>query len=98
MSNKIKLTSFQKSVYTVVAKIQKGQTITYKEVALAIGNSQAYRAVGTALNKNPTLGLPRVGQALIPCHRVIKLDGSIGGFAKGTRKKVELLEDEEVLF
>ena len=84
------MTEFQKKVYYVVAKIPSGQTMTYKEVAIAIGNPKSYRAVGNALNKNPYV--PEV-----PCHRVIKSDGSIGGFAWGTEKKLELLNKEKFL-
>ena len=84
------LSSFQRSVYAVVRRIPKGKTMTYKEVALAIGNPRAYRAVGTALNKNPFA--PQV-----PCHRVIKSDGSVGGFARGTKEKIKLLKKEKAI-
>lgn len=84
------ITSFQEKVYAVVAKIPKGKTMTYKEVAIAIGNPKAFRAVGNALNKNPFA--PKV-----PCHRVIKSDGTIGGFASGSRKKLKLLRGEGAL-
>ncbi len=80
-------TKFQNRVYDFVKKIPKGQTATYKEVAIAIGHPKAYRAVGNALNKNPYA--PEV-----PCHRVIKSDGSVGGFASGTKNKVKLLSAE----
>jgi O-6-methylguanine DNA methyltransferase len=74
----------------VVARIPKGKTMTYAQVAAAIGNPKAVRAVGNALNKNPFA--PDV-----PCHRVIRSDGSIGGFASGTAKKVALLRREGAL-
>lgn len=64
--------------------------MTYKEVAMAIGLPKAYRAVGNALNKNPFA--PKV-----PCHRVIRSDGTIGGFASGTKKKIELLKREKAI-
>src|SRR5258708_19302876 len=67
------ITAFQKLVYDFVRKIPTGHTVTYKQVASGIGKPKAYRAVGNALNKNPFA--PEV-----PCHRVIKSDGSIGGF------------------
>lgn len=65
--------------------------MTYAQVAAAIGNPRAVRAVGNALNKNPYA--PEV-----PCHRVIRSDGTIGGFASGSSKKEELLRSEGVHF
>ncbi len=81
------ITPFQQKVYDTVRTIPKGKTMTYKEVAIAIGNPWAYRAVGNALNKNPFA-------PVVPCHRVIKSDGSIGGFASGSKKKLKLLKAE----
>ncbi len=81
------MTKFQQKVYNFVKTIPKGQTRTYKEVAIAIGKPKAYRAVGNALNKNPFA-------PIVPCHRVIRSNGEIGGFASGTLKKVKLLKDE----
>ena len=80
-------TIFTEKVYGVVKKIPKGKVLTYKEVARRIGKPKAYRAVGNALNKNTN---PKV-----PCHRVIRSDGDIGGFARGTKKKKEILKKEE---
>ena len=62
--------------------------MSYKEIAEKIGKPRAYRAVGNALNKNidPT----------VPCHRVIRSDGSMGGYRKGVKKKIELLKNEKV--
>lgn len=85
------LTDFQKSVYHVVAGISRGATMTYAQVASAIGRPRAVRAVGNALHKNPFA--PRV-----PCHRVIKSDGSIGGFALGAKAKITLLRREGVVY
>ncbi|MGF7119357.1 methylated-DNA--[protein]-cysteine S-methyltransferase [Methanobacterium oryzae] len=79
---------FQKEVLQEVAEIPYGETKTYKQIAEAI-DSKAYRAVGTAIGKNP---LP----IIIPCHRVIKSDLSIGGFFGGTEMKKEILENEGV--
>lgn len=81
------ITEFQKKVYDFVKTISKGKTVTYKEVAVAIGRPKAYRAVGNALNKNPFA-------PIVPCHRVIKSNGDIGGFASGHLKKVKLLRGE----
>ncbi|MDP3790717.1 MAG: MGMT family protein [Candidatus Omnitrophota bacterium] len=82
-----KLTEFEKKVYGVVSKIPKGRVRSYKWVAAKIGYPKACRAVGNALNKNPYIGI-------VPCHRVVRSDGSIGGFAKGQVKKEKLLKGE----
>ena len=87
MHNERYMTEFQQKVYDFVKTIPKGKTVTYKEVAVAIGHPNAYRAVGNALNKNPFA-------PIVPCHRVIKSDGKPGGFAWGTRKKLQLLRGE----
>lgn len=81
------LTEFEKKVYLAVSKIPRGEIRSYKWVAAKIGKPNAYRAVGNALNRNPYIGK-------VPCHRVIKSDGSIGGFAMGARRKRELLKSE----
>ena len=80
--------SFYEKVYEVARKIPKGKVSTYKEIARAL-NSKAYRAVGSAMNKNPYA--PKV-----PCHRVINSDGRIGGFASGTSAKIKMLKAEGV--
>ena len=80
--------SFQRDVLGEVLKIPYGETKTYKQIAEAI-DSKAYRAVGTAIGKNP---LP----IIIPCHRVVKSDLSIGGFFGGTKMKKEILENEGI--
>jgi methylated-DNA-[protein]-cysteine S-methyltransferase len=82
-----KLTEFEKAVYAACKLIPKGQTRSYKWIAEKIGRPLACRAVGNALHKNPFA--PQV-----PCHRVIRSDGAIGGFAEGTAKKVKLLRSE----
>lgn len=80
--------TFADKVYKLTKKIPKGKVTTYKIIAYKLG-TKAYRAVGNALNKNPYA--PKV-----PCHRVIKSDGSVGGFAKGTNAKIKLLKKEGV--
>ena len=83
--NNLKGTEFQKKVWKEILKIPKGQTRTYKDIALSIGSPKSYRAVANACGKNP---LP----VTIPCHRVVKSDGSIGGYsAKGGVKKKKIL-------
>lgn len=78
--------SFKKRVLKVVAGIPRGKTLSYKEVARLAGSPLAARAVGSIMNKNYD---PKV-----PCHRVIKFDGSIGGYRGGARRKLKLLERE----
>lgn len=77
-----------KRVYELLSKIPKGRVTTYKALAQAIG-SKAYRAVGTVVGKNPNA--PKV-----PCHRVVCTDGSLGGYAFGLNKKIEILAAEGV--
>lgn len=84
------MTEFQKKVYNAVKKIPKGKVLTYKEVARLIGSPRAYRAVGNALNKNQF--------EEVPCHRVIRNDGGIGGYAHGIKLKIKLLKKEGVNF
>ena len=84
-----KITQFKNKVYNATKQIPKGKVTTYKEIAKAIGKPRSYRAIGNALNKNPFA--PK-----IPCHRVIRSDGNIGGFAYGTQKKIRLLKSEGI--
>jgi methylated-DNA-[protein]-cysteine S-methyltransferase len=77
---------FQEQVWELCKKVPRGNVTTYKELAHALG-TKAYRAVGNALNRNPYA-------PIVPCHRVVKSNGSLGGFAKGQEKKKELLEEE----
>lgn len=84
-------TLFQQKVWTELLNIPKGQTRTYEDVARAIGNPKAVRAVGTAIGKNNLA-------VIVPCHRVIKKDGSLGGYRWGIDRKKKLLEREGVVF
>ena len=83
------LTEFQQAVYKAVLSIPYGQVRSYRWVARKIGNKTAARAVGQALKKNPFVGI-------VPCHRVVASDGSLGGFSRGIRKKIEMLKKEKV--
>ena len=87
----VKGTDFQKKVWLEITKIPIGKTITYKELAKRIGNPNAYRAVANACAKNPLL-------EIIPCHRVIREDGKMGGYKgkKGIERKKRLLKSEGV--
>lgn len=80
-------TEFQKKVWNELRKIPYGCTKSYSEIAVATGNPNAQRAVGSACNKNPVM-------IIIPCHRVISKSGNIGGFAYGNRIKQKLLATE----
>lgn len=80
-------TDFQKSVWQALLKIPYGKTSSYKEIAKSLRKPRATQAVGTAVAKNPFL-------IIIPCHRVIKADGSLGGFAYGREIKRKLLKIE----
>ncbi|RLA46307.1 MAG: cysteine methyltransferase [Gammaproteobacteria bacterium] len=82
-------TDFQKGVWAQLQKIGYGATASYRDVAVAIGNPKASRAVGMANNKNK---IPIV----IPCHRVIGSNGSLTGFAGGLDTKRWLLNHERV--
>ncbi len=88
----LKGTKFQVLVWKYLKTIPKGQIRTYKQVAKAIKRPLSYRAVANAIAKNPY-------SPLIPCHRVIKSDGSIGGYSGkgGVRTKVKLLKSEGIL-
>jgi len=80
-------TAFQEAVWRELRKIPPGETRSYAEIAAAIGQPKAVRAVGTANGDNHVA-------VLIPCHRVIRSDGSLGGYAGGLDRKRKLLETE----
>ena len=82
------MNKFDEKCYKLLVKVPKSKVTTYKEIARAL-KSKAYRAVGGAMNRNPNA--PKV-----PCHRVVKSDGSLGGYAFGLKKKIELLKKEGV--
>ena len=87
-----RLTRFQKKVLIATLSIRKGKTRTYKQVAEMAGYPKAYRAVGSALRNNPMA-------PVIPCHRVVKSDGSIGNYSGrgGSNRKRALLKMEGAL-
>lgn len=78
--------SFRSRVYSIVKKIPKGKTLTYRQVAEKAGSPNAYRAVGNILSKNY--------DTEIPCHRVIRSDGKTGGYNRGAEVKKRILEKE----
>lgn len=80
-------TEFQKSVWKELMKIPYGKTISYSELAKKIKNAKAVRAVGSANGKNPLC-------IIIPCHRVIAANGTLGGYSGGLPNKEKLLAHE----
>ncbi|HWT27227.1 MAG TPA: methylated-DNA--[protein]-cysteine S-methyltransferase [Mobilitalea sp.] len=80
-------TEFQRKVWDELLKIPYGETRSYKQIAEAVGNGKASRAVGMANHNNPIM-------CMIPCHRVIGSNGSMVGYAGGLPVKVKLLELE----
>ena len=80
-------TAFQEAVWRELRKIPVGETRSYADIAAAVGQPSAVRAVGTANGSNPVA-------VLVPCHRVIRSDGSLGGYAGGLDRKKKLLEVE----
>jgi O6-methylguanine-DNA--protein-cysteine methyltransferase len=95
-------TRFKEKVFRIVQKIPRGNFLTYKQVAERAGYPKAWRAVGNILNKNRNLYPPKFSKKTlagkkIPCHRVIRSDGKIGGFNEGTKKKAYLLKKEGVI-
>lgn len=80
------MTKFQEKVYNIVRTIKSGQVMTYAQVAWAIGQPKAARAVGNALHKNISKD--------VPCHRVIRSDGKVGGYNCGVKAKLNLLRRE----
>ena len=77
---------FKEKVLKVVSKIPKGKTLTYKQVAKLAGSPNAYRAVGNIISKNY--------DSKIPCHRVVRSDGAVGGYNRGMENKIKILRKE----
>lgn len=89
-ADSIRFSAFQLRVWEAALKIPLGRVRDYSWIARRIGSPQAARAVGTALKNNPY-------PILIPCHRVIKSNGDIGGYSRGRKAKEQLLELEQRL-
>ncbi len=81
-------TLFQKRVWTELRKIPYGKTYSYRDIANRIKNGRAVRAVSSANSRNPLC-------IVVPCHRVVAADGSIGGYSGGLDKKIKLLDLEQ---
>ena len=84
------MTRFQSDCYEALKKVPKGKVITYAGLARMIGRPKAHRAVGSLMNKNPYA--PQV-----PCHRVVKSNGDLGGFATDIEVKIKRLQEEGVM-
>jgi AraC family transcriptional regulator of adaptative response/methylated-DNA-[protein]-cysteine methyltransferase len=84
----IRGTVFQRRVWDELRRIPRGETRTYQEIARAIGAPEAVRAVGSACGANPVA-------LVVPCHRAVRTDGGLGGYAWGLRRKKKLLELEK---
>ncbi len=84
----IRGTVFQRRVWRALSRIPRGETRTYGEIARAIGNPAAVRAVGSACGANPVA-------LVVPCHRAVRTDGGLGGYAWGIARKKRLLELEK---
>ena len=80
-------TDFERLVYRATAGIPKGSTRSYQWIAWRIGRPRAVRAVGNALGRNPFM-------PVVPCHRVVRSDGRLGGYAGGPARKRERLRRE----
>ena len=81
--------NFNKRCYHKLTLIPKGMISTYAEIAKSL-DSKSYRAVGNAMANNPH-------PISVPCHRIIRSDGSLGGYALGINKKIQLLKKEGIL-
>ena len=83
-------TEFQKQVWAGISKIPAGATVTYQQLAVSIGRPSSVRAVASACGANPVA-------IVIPCHRVLRSDGGLGGYRWGVQRKKELLRRESKL-
>ncbi|HLC48685.1 MAG TPA: MGMT family protein [Candidatus Norongarragalinales archaeon] len=86
----MRISSFKARVYSAARRVPKGKVATYKAIAIVAGKSKAMRAVGNIMHHND------ISHTGVPCHRIIKSSGEVGGFAHGTKKKVALLLSEGV--
>jgi methylated-DNA-[protein]-cysteine S-methyltransferase len=80
---------FQEKVWALLREIPRGRVTTYSEIARKLG-SKAFRAVGNACNRNPYA-------PVAACHRVVRSDGRVGGFASGPMRKISLLRNEGIV-
>jgi methylated-DNA-[protein]-cysteine S-methyltransferase len=81
--------TYSEKILALTAQIPRGKITTYKLLGAKAGNEKSSRACGNALNKNTQ-------PITIPCHRVVKSNGEVGGYAFGAEKKIELLKNEGI--
>ena len=79
----------EEKVYRKLLEVPKGKITTYGELAKAVGLKNGQRTIGKIMNKNPY-------PVIVPCHRVIKSDGKIGGYAWGEKVKAKMLSNEGI--
>lgn len=85
---------FSRRVLQIVSRIPRGKLMTYSKIAKEAGSPKAYRAVGSILNRNyrqREYQLPLEDFEPVPCHRVIRSDGGVGGYARGPKEKERIL-------
>jgi AraC family transcriptional regulator of adaptative response/methylated-DNA-[protein]-cysteine methyltransferase len=85
----VQATAFQRRVWQHLMTIPRGETRTYSQVAEALGSRRSTRAVANACATNPVA-------LAVPCHRVVRQDGGLGGYRWGLERKAALLEDESI--
>ena len=83
------MNELERQVYKKLLKVPKGKVTTYGELAKAVGLKNGQRVIGQIMNKNPF-------PVIIPCHRVVKSDGNIGGYFYGQDIKTKMLSDEGI--
>lgn len=85
------MNELEQRVYQKLIMVPKGKVTTYGELAKAVGLKNGQRVIGQIMNRNPY-------PVIIPCHRVVKSDGKVGGYYYGQKVKTKMLSDEGVLF
>ncbi len=81
--------NLDKKIYKKLLEVPEGKITTYGELAKAVGFTNGQRAIGRIMNKNPY-------PVIIPCHRVVKSDGKVGGYAYGEEIKIKILKKEGI--
>ncbi len=81
--------NLDKEIYKKLLEVPEGKITTYGELAKAVGFTNGQRAIGRIMNKNPY-------PVIIPCHRVVKSDGKVGGYAYGEEIKIKMLKKEGI--
>lgn len=90
------MSQFTERVYQAVSKVPQGKVVSYAWVAEMVGSPRAVRAVGVALRKNINTAYSKTDK-VIPCHRVVRVDGFVGEYNGGRNKKIALLHNEGII-